>query len=104
MHHLSKKDNTSLQIWLNELKEFQLDSLFDTAVLGRAYLYIESISINGDTEHHVGASVNDGKYDVSIQAENNSVLAECSCPYQGNCKHLAALLLFLINRGSKNTV
>ncbi len=96
MYLLSKIDNDSLQIWLTELKEFQLDSMFDTAVLARAYLCTNSISIHKNTINSIGAVVGDNKYEIHITSNNDFILGGCSCPFDGKCKHLAALFLVLI--------
>ena len=96
MQLLSKNDYESLQNWIKNLKEFQLDSMFDTNVLARAYLYTNSISIYKNSENSICGEVGDGKYQVQISSEDNSILGECSCPYDGKCKHLAALVLKMI--------
>ncbi len=97
MNLLSKNDFESLQKWLKDLKEFQLDSMFDTNVLGRAYLYTNSFSSQKNTENSISALVNEKNYTVQIISENNKIFGECTCPYEGNCKHLAALILSSFN-------
>jgi len=93
MHLLSSNDFESLQKWLKELKEFQLDSMFDTNVLGRAYLYTNMVSIIKNTKNSISALVGEKNYKVRITSENHEILGECTCPYEGKCKHLAAIVL-----------
>jgi len=93
---LSKNDLNSLQNWLGALKEFQLDSMFDTNVLGRAYLVTPSVSILESLDNKVTGQIEDGKYALEIISIDGEIHAECSCPFDGNCKHLAALLILLI--------
>ena len=97
MNILSKNEHKSLQIWLKELKEFQLDSMFETNVLGRAYLYKNSITINKNNPNSVSGIVEGKQYEVQIISDNNVVKGNCSCPFEGNCKHLAALVLVLLS-------
>ena len=94
MYLLSKNDAASLQSWLKELKEFQLDSMFDTNILGRAYLYTESLTLltseENVLEYEIGGSSN---YQAKIIASKGSIFGSCTCPYEGKCKHIAACLL-----------
>lgn len=96
MTHLSKNENESLQIWLKELREFQLDSMFDTQILGRAYLYTDAVSILQSSENTIHAQIDKGRYLIDLVAINKSIQGMCSCPFEGNCKHLAALILKLM--------
>jgi len=96
MQLLSKNASESLQDWINNLKEFQLDSMFDTNVLARAYLYTNSISIYKNSKNSISGSVGDSKYQVTVDSIDNSIYGECSCPYDGKCKHLAALILKML--------
>ncbi|MEM9548716.1 MAG: SWIM zinc finger family protein [Bacteroidota bacterium] len=93
MHILVKTDLDSLEQWLKDLKEFQLDSMFDTHILGRAYLYTNAVSIEKKDDLNIFGRVKEKDYQMQIWAKNNFVHAKCSCPYNGPCKHLAALLL-----------
>ncbi len=96
MQFLSKNEFESLQNWKNNLKEFQLDSMFDTNVLARAYLYTNSISIYKNSENSISGIIGDAKYEGQIESKDNMIFGTCSCPYGGKCKHLAALILKMI--------
>lgn len=98
MYLLSENDSESLQIWLIELKEFQLDSMFDTNVMARAYLYTNSVSILESGRDFVKALVGENnKYEAEIILKDKLIQGRCSCLYDGKCKHLAALILVLIS-------
>ena len=78
--------------WLVTLREFQLDDLFATSILARAYDYVPLIQIDHQTRTLLKATV-DHKYSTYLSSENSQLVGECSCLYQGPCKHLAALIL-----------
>jgi len=95
---LSKNNSDSLQSWLEDIREFQLDSMFDTNILGRAFWYTDAVSIFENSEHVVKAVIKEKMYELQITSKESKVIGECSCPYDGHCKHLAALLLVLISK------
>jgi uncharacterized Zn finger protein len=96
---LSKNNTESLQNWLNELKEFQLDSMFDTNVLARAYLYTDSITILNTEANILECEVSGNTmYRTKLISSNGEVLGSCTCPYNGKCKHLAASILVSMKR------
>lgn len=98
MYLLYDIQHDSLQKWLKELKEFQLDSIFDTSVLGRAFLYTESVEIIKEEENDLEFTVGtNSTYNVQLILKEHSVYGSCTCPYDGKCKHLAASLLVMIN-------
>ena len=96
---LSKNGTESLQNWLKELKEFQLDSMFDTNVLARAYLYKDSLKTLVTEENNLEFAVGgDTLYHTKIISSNGEVHGSCTCPFDGKCKHLAACILVSIRR------
>ena len=99
MYLLSKNDAASLQSWLKELKEFQLDSMFDTNILARAYLYTNSITSvsteENNLEFHVGSTT---IYRTKLSSSNETVYGSCTCLFDGKCKHIAACILVSIQR------
>ena len=97
MHLLSQNQQGSLKEWLEDLKEFQLDSIFETNVLGRAFLYAKSVSHSIEEDNKVESKVgSDSIYKTSIINKKGLIYGTCSCPFDGKCKHLAASLLVLI--------
>lgn len=101
VHLLKKTELYTLQDWLKDLKEFQLDSLFDTNVLGRAYLYTASLKIDDISENNINGRTGDLlKYETSLSMNEQSVYGSCTCPYEGKCKHIAALLLVARKRSN----
>ncbi|MDF1696745.1 MAG: SWIM zinc finger family protein [Saprospiraceae bacterium] len=98
MYTLYKNDHLSIQKWIKELKEFQLDSMFDTNVLGRAYLYRNKVSIRSNQPDFISAEVNGSEpYAIELKSEADHIWAGCSCKYKGKCKHVAALLLVMMD-------
>ena len=98
MYTLAKTTSDSLEEWLKELKEFQLDGMFDMNILGRAYLYTDSISILEKDQLNISGRVQEKDYQMHIKLQDQFVYGECSCPFDGPCKHLAALLLISLNK------
>jgi len=97
MAFLSTTPYASCLDWIKALKEFQLDSLFDTQVLGRAYLYMKEVNIQDKEKHSIIALVGEKRYEVHIYQDGKCIYGRCSCPYEGNCKHLAAMLLSMMD-------
>lgn len=95
MNIITKNGLESLQFWLKSVKEFQLDNMFDTNVLGRAYLYTKSIKEvkkeRNNIVHHIEGT---HTYQTELMHQKGVIYGSCSCPSQGNCKHLAASILY----------
>lgn len=95
MFQLTKTNSLSLAEWLNELKEFQLDSYFSTQILGRSYDYIPMVTSikttkNQNTYKLIGSQV----YNVKLEKMGGEIFGQCSCPYNQTCKHIAAVILW----------
>ena len=87
----------NLQSWLENLYEFQLDSYFEMNILARSYDYIKSINLTNKEVNHISATINGtSTYKISLEFRNEAVWGLCSCPHNEACKHLAALILSLI--------
>ena len=75
-----------------------LDYFFESKIIYRAKSYAneETIDLLNDDEHEVEAMVlgNDYYY-TSISFFDNVISFSCSCPYEKDCKHLYALILFI---------
>jgi uncharacterized Zn finger protein len=99
MYNLSTTRQTSLSAWFNNLREFELDNIFETHILGRAYEYVSTIKI-GETAPNKIAAVSKGvnEYQLFIEYDKAKIIGTCSCPYDGPCKHLAALILLRMTR------
>jgi uncharacterized Zn finger protein len=97
MYLLSKNDSDSLQNWIKELKEFQLDSMFDTNVLGRAYLYTNSLTSLATEDNMLVYEVGKNTiYHTKLISSNGAIYGSCTCPFDGKCKHIAACILVAI--------
>lgn len=74
---------------------------FSDVILGRGLEYCESNAVRTYTcsSSHISAQVAGSKmYNVSIYFENMEISSMyCDCPYEGNCKHIAATLYYLDN-------
>lgn len=86
-----------LTTWFQNLQEFQMDSIFETKILGRAYDYISKVNNISLQKNKVTCQI-DGTYIYVIQIEmvGNTVNATCNCPYDQKCKHMAAVILSLM--------
>ena len=95
---IAHSNSLSLTNWINDLQEFQLDNIFDTAVLARAYDYISRVSKISIQEHVVTCQL-DGTtlYDTKIEMVGSNINGFCNCPHDQACKHLAATILSLMN-------
>jgi uncharacterized Zn finger protein len=92
----SKAEN--LNNWFNEIQEFQLDSFFDSVVLGRAYDYVSKVELLTSLENKIRCQISvTNKYDIEIKMVGNEILGSCTCPHDQKCKHLAATILSMIN-------
>jgi uncharacterized Zn finger protein len=88
----SQADN--LNNWFNEIQEFQLDSFFDSVVLGRAYNYLSKVEPILSQENKITCQIpGTNKYDIEIKMVGNEIIGSCSCPHNQKCKHLAAVIL-----------
>ena len=74
---------------------------FSQTILERGLDYYESNAVRTYTcsGSHISAQVAGSKmYNVSIYFENMEISSmHCDCPYEGNCKHIAATLYYLDN-------
>ena len=84
----------NLNNWLNQLQEFQLDSFFDSVILGRAYEYVSKVELVYSLENKIRCQISvTNKYDIEIKMDGNEILGSCTCPHDQKCKHLAAVIL-----------
>lgn len=91
---LAKTSFQTLVEWLFNFREFELDNLFDTSVIGRAYEYVHEIKITNRTKLSISAiSDRTTTYLLHLEIIENKVLGTCSCKFEGACKHMAALIL-----------
>lgn len=97
MKHILTNTPKSLENWLSTFREFQLDDLFTTEVLARAFAYVDDLTMDHTAPMLLKATVA-GKYSSYLVAEHGAIYGECSCLYDRPCKHLAALILKSINR------
>ena len=94
MFNLTKTNASSLNEWFSGLQEFQLDSYFESNILGRSYDYISSVALSQVNEDRRTYKLVSSKvYEVEIKKVSNEILGSCTCPYDEACKHLAAVIL-----------
>ncbi len=75
-----------------------LDYFFESKIISRAKSYAnpQTIKLLSDNEHEVEASIlGTDSYYTSISFYNNVIAFSCTCPYEKDCKHLYALILFI---------
>lgn len=96
MFELTKTDSISLYTWLTELQEFQLDSYFNSSILGRSYDYITAVSPLQIDEYHRTYKIESSSsvYDVDLKKVGKLIISSCNCPYAQACKHIAAVILW----------
>lgn len=75
-----------------------LDYFFPIKIRSRARSYANDYNIDLfiDDENEVRASISGSDlYDTSITFDDNVISLYCTCPYEGDCKHLYALILYI---------
>jgi len=79
---------------------YNYSGLFEDAILSRAYQYanvrhLKSLSVN--LKMLSGVVVSTMEYVVHIALDNQQSIESmtCTCPYHGNCKHMAAILIYI---------
>lgn len=89
---------------LANLTELHLDGVFSIAILGRGFTVYQDRCIKeveflpGQvTARVVGQEV----YETALTEAEGELSGGCTCPYNGPCKHLAALLIYLIWEGKE---
>lgn len=95
---------------LKEIKPSFIKQWAGDVIFGRGQEYfecdmVEELKYNPE-EESLSAEVSGsyGDYDVKILIQNNTIEANCSCPYDGYpCKHMVAVLLTFIHRQRKYT-
>ncbi len=82
------------------------EDLFDEEVVNSGYGYFMEKSVKNFqlTDKLITAQVlGTHKYDVEIRFHNHYIIdMKCNCPYDDNCKHMAAVLYYLEERYSGN--
>lgn len=75
-----------------------LDFYFDSKIIYRAKSYANDTNIHLllDTENKINANIyGTSIYKTQINFYNGIVSYSCTCPYEGNCKHLYSLILYI---------
>ena len=102
-HILTKKPTSSISVssWARSIREFQLDDIFDTTVLGRSYEYIAAVSHLQKNRQQVVAQLPAHGYEVKLTLSQSMINGSCTCPYPAACKHIAATILKLRQLGEE---
>lgn len=85
--------------WLNEMTIEDIRELVSSQVFERGESYFRQgmvldIRESGDTLRARVKGSGDEVYSVQIKESNGRILATCTCPYDGVCKHVIATLLY----------
>lgn len=92
----SSAPNTSLKQAFQSLDELKLTTLFPVSILGRGFTYyyegwIENLLIK---QEHIQATVSgNAVYSIQIQQKGGNLYGNCNCPFEGKCKHMAAVMI-----------
>lgn len=92
---LNNPSESNLVEYLKALKEFQLDSYFETAVLARAYELQYGVEVKLSSLSQITTMVSN-RYVVEMLSKGSQILVSCKCPYPLPCKHQAAAILSLM--------
>lgn len=98
---LKNPSKNNLQGYLSLLKEFQLDSYFETTVMAKAYELQFEIEVKISTPKQIIAMVSN-RYIVELIHDGHEIQVSCECPYPLPCKHQAATILNLMS--AKTTI
>jgi uncharacterized Zn finger protein len=99
----------NLSAFLEDLTEDDISSCCEYKIFLRGVEYCDSHLVKNaaysSDENKVKASVKGGeKYNVEIFEHNYEIMGSCTCPYEGVCKHIVAVLLFISENGFKKLI
>ncbi len=95
-HLFSLPQGQTLAEKISRLHDGQLAEIFGRTILNRAYDYLEAIESVDIRPGRVEAEIYGSEpYEVVLEYRAGDVFGDCSCPYEGACKHLAALFMHL---------
>jgi hypothetical protein len=102
-------DKKHLPVLIEDLNEDDVISCCEYKIFLRGVEYNDSHLVK-DAEYFPGeikvrATVKGGeKYSVEIFEHNNEILGSCTCPYEGVCKHIVAVLMFISENDFKKSI
>ncbi|MEZ5041308.1 MAG: hypothetical protein R2828_15530 [Saprospiraceae bacterium] len=82
------------------LDELKLTMLFPVNILGRGFTYyyeewVKNIQIGSES---IKATIQGNEnYTTQVLQKGNEVYGNCNCPFDGKCKHLAALVIYVMH-------
>ncbi len=106
---LFNSDKNHLPDFLEDLDEDDIVSCCEYKIFLRGVEYCDSHLVKYaeyfSDENKVKATVKGGeKYSVEIFEHNNEILGSCTCPYEGVCKHIVAVLMFILEKDFKKSI
>ncbi|MEW6378642.1 MAG: SWIM zinc finger family protein [bacterium] len=100
----SGEKDTSLKEFLEYLSPEDIEGLTYSRIIDRGKGYyqqgnvkaasVRDRSVECEIENEVGV-----RYTVRFEKSGSTVSADCTCPFEGVCKHIIASLLFIIHKG-----
>lgn len=94
---IAQNISSNLTSWVQNLQEFQLDSIFETTILGRAYDYVPKVTVLNSDEDNISCQISGTTlYDINLKKVGRDIIASCNCPHDKKCKHIAAVILSMI--------
>lgn len=78
------------------LDELKLTMLFPVSILGRGFTYyyekwVQNLQI--DPEKVMATIQGNENYTTQILQKGKEIYGNCNCPFDGKCKHMAALVI-----------
>lgn len=89
---------------LASLTELHLDGVFGFTILGRGFTSYDNNCVENVTYSPgqvTARTVGQDVYQTTLTKIAEVIFGECTCPFDGRCKHQAALLIYLIRDADK---
>ncbi|MGD0755281.1 MAG: SWIM zinc finger family protein [Bacteroidales bacterium] len=106
---LFNSDKNQQSVFLENLTEDDVVSCCEYKIFLRGVEYCDGHLVKYaeyfPDEKKIKATVKGGeKYSVEIFEHNNEILASCTCPYDDVCKHIVAVLMFILENDLNKSI
>ena len=93
------QENERFDQKINGLTELHLDGVFPIDVLGRGFTTYLNNGLRQVSflQHSIIAQMQgQSTYTTTLSVRDSEIYGDCTCPFEGRCKHQAALLIYII--------